>query len=149
MRLETGLAGSINLEVLEAVGARNVAAEAGQGGLARVSMEQIIAWNPEVILTLDPRIVGMIEAEPVWQGIKAVEDKKVYRAPASPWGWFDSPPGVNRLIAIQWLMAVLYPQQSHVDLRAEARRFYQLFYHVDLSDQQLTHLLEGATSPHE
>jgi iron complex transport system substrate-binding protein len=46
--LETGLSGSINLEVLERVGAVNVAATAGSGGLTKVSMEQVPAWNPDV-----------------------------------------------------------------------------------------------------
>ena len=36
--LETGLSGSINLEVLDVVGATNVAAIAGKGGLTTVSM---------------------------------------------------------------------------------------------------------------
>ena len=40
--LETGLSGSINMEILEAVGARNVAAAAGKGGLTQVSLEQIL-----------------------------------------------------------------------------------------------------------
>ncbi|MES0100232.1 hypothetical protein [Mesorhizobium sp. M0019] len=48
--LETGLASSINMEVLAAVGATNVAETAGSGGLANVSLED---WNPDVILTLD------------------------------------------------------------------------------------------------
>ena len=43
--LETGLAGSINLEVLERVGAINVAASAGSGGLTAVSMEQVLSWR--------------------------------------------------------------------------------------------------------
>src|SRR5262245_33762882 len=44
--LETGLAGSINLEMLEQVGAINVAAGAGAGGLTKVSIEQVLSWNP-------------------------------------------------------------------------------------------------------
>jgi iron complex transport system substrate-binding protein len=51
--LETGLAGSINLEVLERVGAINVAVTAGTGGLTRVSMEQVLSWNPDVIRAFD------------------------------------------------------------------------------------------------
>jgi iron complex transport system substrate-binding protein len=48
--LETGLGGSINVETIEFLGARNVAAER-KGGMATVSMEQVLAWNPDVIIT--------------------------------------------------------------------------------------------------
>ena len=49
--LETGLGGSINVETIELV-ARNVAGDT-QGGLANVSIEQVLLWNPEVIVTID------------------------------------------------------------------------------------------------
>ena len=45
--LQTGLAGSINVEILEFMGVRNVAADA-PGGLATVSIEQVLRWDPEV-----------------------------------------------------------------------------------------------------
>src|SRR5262249_60064617 len=48
--LETGLAGSINLEVLQRVGAENVAAAAGSGGLSQVSMEQVVGRHPDGVL---------------------------------------------------------------------------------------------------
>src|SRR5262249_11120689 len=64
--LETGLAGSINLEVLERVGAVNVAAAAGQGGLTKVSMEQVLGWNPDVILALDPAFYRSVGTDPLW-----------------------------------------------------------------------------------
>ena len=145
--LETGLAGSINMEVLETVGAVNVAAAAGSGGLAKVSMEQILSWNPGVILTLDQDVTNLILTNPLWQNTRAVKERRVYQAPALPWGWFDLPPGVNRLIGIRWLLSTLYSAQPGADLKAEAREFYRLFYHIDLSEEDLMTLLKGATSP--
>jgi iron complex transport system substrate-binding protein len=144
--LETGLAGSINLEVLDRVGAGNVAAAAGTGGLTKVSMEQVLAWNPDVILALDPRFYRSVAADPLWSTIKAVRDKNVYLAPNLPYGWFDAPPGVNRLIGVRWLASILYPKQFPDDLRAVTRDFYKRFYHVDLTDAQLEALLTPATS---
>jgi len=142
--LETGLAGSINMEILAAAGAKNVAEAAGSGGLANVSLEQVLSWNPDVILTLDPRFQKSVLEDPLWSGIAAVRDKRVYRAPTLPFGWFDSPPGVNRVVGLAWLASVLYPQVSTIDLRSEVRDFYKLFYHVDLSGEQLDALLADA-----
>lgn len=55
--LETGLSGSINMEIIEAAGASNVAAAAGKGGLTQVSPEQILSWQPDVILSASPKFV--------------------------------------------------------------------------------------------
>ncbi|MCL4798180.1 MAG: ABC transporter substrate-binding protein [Burkholderiales bacterium] len=66
--LQTGLAGSINVEVLDVIGARNVAAGA-RGGLANVSLEQVLAWAPEVIITSDPLFFRAVPIDPRWAGV--------------------------------------------------------------------------------
>lgn len=139
--LETGLAGSINTEILGVVGAVNVAEAAGKGGLANVSVEQVLAWNPDIILALDPEFKSTVAHDPSWAGVAAVKSGKVYLSPTLPFGWFDSPPGINRLIGVPWLLSVLYPGKSSADLVATTRSFYKLFYHVDLTDRQLDALL--------
>jgi iron complex transport system substrate-binding protein len=144
--LETGLAGSINLEVLERVGAVNVAASAGTGGITKVSIEQVLSWNPDVILALDPGFYSAVATDPLWSSAKAVRDKRIYLSPNLPYGWFDAPPGVNRLIGVRWLTSILYPKQFPEDLRGVTRDFYKLFYQVDLSEQQVDSLLASATA---
>src|SRR5262249_3256448 len=139
--LETAGAGSINLEFLSAIRAINVADAAGKGsGLVKVTPEQIASWNPDVILTLDAKFEKSVLTDPSWSGISAVRDKRVYRAPALPFGWIDAPPGINRLIGIDWLISILYPARSTVDLGKATREFYSLFYHIDLTDEQLASL---------
>ena len=142
--LETGLAGSINTEILDAAGARNVAAQAGSGGLANVSPEQVLGWNPDVILTLDAGLRRAFLADPLWSGLQAVRAGRVYRAPDLPFGWFDAPPGVNRLIGLRWLAGLLYPELFPEGIGEAARGFYRTFYQVDLSREQLDALLDGA-----
>jgi iron complex transport system substrate-binding protein len=142
--LETGLSGSINLEILEAAGATNVAAAAGKGGLTNVSLEQVLGWNPDVILAASPKFVSTVKSDPSWRSITAVRDGNVFAAPSLPFGWFDSPPGINRLIGIRWLEAVLYPETFDIDLKTDVQRFFKLFYQIDLSDAQLAMLLKDA-----
>jgi iron complex transport system substrate-binding protein len=140
--LQTGGAGSINLEFLSAIGATNVAEGAGTGrGLVKVTPQQITSWNPDVILTLDAGFEQAALTDPSWSQIPAMRDKRLYRAPALPFGWIDEPPGVNRLIGIDWLISILYSGRSTVDLGNATREFYSLFYHVNLTDQQLASLL--------
>jgi iron complex transport system substrate-binding protein len=142
--LETGLSGSINLEILEAAGATNVAAAAGKGGLTNVSLEQVLGWNPDVILAASPKFVSTVKSDPSWQSIAAVKGGNVFAAPSMPFGWFDSPPGINRLIGIRWLEAVLYPETFDIDLKTDVRKFFKLFYQVDVSETQLDMLLKDA-----
>lgn len=142
--LETGLSGSINIEMLEVAGAVNVAASAGAGGIANVSIEQVLAWNPDVIVALDPGFHAAVRTDPMWSQVAAVGNGRVYRVPTLPFGWFDSPPGVNRLMSAWWLAGVLYPGSADVDLAAKTREFYRLFYHVELEDRQIDTLIDGA-----
>lgn len=139
--LQTGLAGSINTEVLEWLGVRNVAAEAGPGGITGVSLEQVLKWNPAVIVTQDRHFAATVRNDPLWQGVAAVRAGRVLMAPAVPFGWIDAPPGVNRLIGVRWLAGQFYPQAFAGNMRAATREFYALFYGVDLSESDLNRLL--------
>ncbi|MFD1333028.1 iron ABC transporter substrate-binding protein [Methylopila musalis] len=140
--LETAPKGSITVESLDAVGAVNVAE--GGTGLARVSPEQILGWNPDAVVTIDQRFATRAKTDPIWSGIKAVRDGRVYAAPSLPFGWLDAPPAVNRLIGLRWLASALYGGGSSDDLRAETKRFYALFYGVALGEPELDRLLPPA-----
>ena len=139
--LETGLGGSINVEMLALLGARNVAAEAGAGSLAQVSIEQIFTWDPDVILTTDAAFAALASKSPVWQGLRAAKNGRFHLSPAGPFPWFDVPPSVNRLIGARWAASLLYPDAFPEDLRAITRDFCRRFYHVDLSERQIDALI--------
>lgn len=139
--LDTALEGSINGETLARLGARNVAAELGRGGLAQVSVEQVLAWNPDVIVTIDPNFYASVWRDPVWQQIAAVKAGRVHLAPGVPFGWIDFPPSINRLIGLRWLARVLYPEQFPEDIRPAVRDFYARAYHQTPTDAQLDALL--------
>jgi iron complex transport system substrate-binding protein len=139
--LETGVVGSINTEIIERAGGRNVMQAAGQRGLVRASMEQVIAADPEIILTWDRNFFDKVYDDPLWTGIKAVRDKRVYLAPTAPFGWIDRPPSLNRVIGLKWLSGLFYPDKLGGDLRETTRSFYRLFYHVDPSDTELDTLI--------
>lgn len=90
--METGLEGSINLEILEAAGAVNVAAAAGKGGLTKVSLEQILQWNPKTILISDTAFAKTVKGDARWGSIAAIKEARVFVVPSAPFGWFDTPP---------------------------------------------------------
>ncbi|MYZ50473.1 ABC transporter substrate-binding protein [Propylenella binzhouense] len=140
--LDTALAGSINVEALDVVGARNVAgASAGGNGLASVSLEQVLAWNPQVIVTVDPVFAAKVGDDPLWSTVAAVRSGRVYLAPQYPFPWVDFPPSVNRVIGVRWLAAILYPDLFPEPLEDLTRSFYALFYQTELGDEDLARLL--------
>ena len=141
--LETGLGGSINVETLSFLGARNVAAETPGSGLANVSLEQILSWDPEVIVTIDPAFADGVASDPAWANVRAVRDRRVHLSPKLPFGWVDFPPSVNRMIGLWWLAKLLYPAQFPEDIRPLAREFHTLFYQVTPTDAQLDRVLAG------
>jgi iron complex transport system substrate-binding protein len=138
--LQTGGKGSINVEVLEFLLAKNVAAEA-HAGLVTVSVEQVLLWDPEVILTTDSDFWKLAWTDPRWRAVTAVERKRVFLSPHLPFGWFDFPPGANRLLGIWWAGKLLYPAAFDVDLRAKIVEFHRMFYHQAPSTAQLDALL--------
>jgi iron complex transport system substrate-binding protein len=140
--LETGLGGSINVETIEFLGVRNVAAER-KGGMATVSVEQVLVWNPDVIITIDRDFAASVRTDPVWAPIKALQAGRVHLSPKLPFGWVDFPPSANRLIGLWWLAKILYPEQFPEDLRPLTRDFYTRFFHKTPSDAQIEHVLAG------
>jgi iron complex transport system substrate-binding protein len=139
--LETGLGGSINVETIEML-ARNVAGEQ-RGGLANISIEQALVWNPDVIITIDQTFAANVRNDPAWSSISAVQKGRVHLSPKLPFGWVDFPPSVNRLIGLWWLAKILYPERFPEGMGKLTRDFYKRFYHVDVSDAQLARVLEG------
>ena len=146
--LETGLRGSINTEIIERAGGFNVAERAaGRGGIANVSIEQLLTWAPDTLVTWDGNFFQQVYADPLWATLPAVIDKRVYLSPRVPFGWIDAPPSINRYIGLRWIASLLYPDRFPEDFRQVAREFYRLFYHIDLDEPALDGLLDAAGMP--
>lgn len=140
--LDTGLGGSINVETIEFMGAMNVAGGV-RGGLATVSLEQVLVWNPEVIITIDQDFAANVRSDPSWAAVAAVREGRVHLSPKLPFGWVDFPPAVNRMPGLWWLGKILYPSLFPEDLTAITRDFYGRFYHRVPDDAQIAHVLAG------
>ena len=143
--LETGSRGSINTEIIERAGGINVV-ETGleRGGLYNASLEQVLAWNPDTIVTIDDRFLDHVKSTPGWSEVEAVRRGRIYLSPRLPYGWVDAPPSLNRLIGLQWLTQIFFADQAREDIRTMARDFYKLFYQVDLGEADLDKLFTGA-----
>lgn len=142
--LESGSRGSINTEIIERAGAVNVVEGLREkGGIVTVSPEQVLAWQPGVIITLDAGFRAAVANLPAWKPVPAVAEGRVYLAPGQPFGFIDAPPSVNRLAGLVWLLHTLYPGVPDGVLADKIRGFYRLFYQIELDPPQVEALLAG------
>lgn len=148
--LETAPKGSASSQIIDMVNAENIAdVELGEGSRVKVSLEQVLAWNPEyMIVNGEPKdnISGnqaaqAIMEDPAYAEVTAVKNGNVLGAPKTPFSWIDRPPGPNRFIGVRWLANTFYPDKFNYDITKEVQDFYKLFYHTELTDAQVDELL--------
>ena len=151
--LETAPAGSSHGQIIELVNAVNAAdLELGDGSRVQVSLEQLLAWDPDVIIVNgEPKsnmsggdAADAILNDPDFATLKAVQAGQVYGTPNAPFSWVDRPPGPNRIVGMRWLSGLIYPEYLNFDVDEEVREFFRLFYHVELTDEELQSLYHGA-----
>jgi len=147
--LTTNPAGSGHTVVLDFVKGVNIGDVEDKSGAAAspVSMEQILSWNPDVVLVSSAASAdtyNTVMTDSSWANVKAVQNKRVYMTPNLPFPWFDRPPGVMRALGIYWCGNVLYPEYVNIDLHQKTKDFCKLFYNVDLTDDQVSLILKNA-----
>ena len=151
--LETAPAGSAHGQIIDMVNAVNVAdLEMGEGSRVQISAEQLLAWDPDVIVvngepkadTSGASAAEAILANPDYASLKAVQNQQVYGTPNAPVSWMDRPMGPNRIVGIRWLSGLIYPEYLNYNVDEEVKEFFDLFYHVQLTDEQLENIYSGA-----
>lgn len=149
--LTTNVTGSIHTQAIDLIGAINAADVEVEkmSGKVEVSMEQVLNWNPDMIIAT--KGIGNEEGAyeeilngDTWSTIKAVEEGHVYAIPNAPFNWFDRPPTVNRIIGVKWLGNLVYPDKYNYDMNEITKEFYELFYHRSLTDEEVAEILENA-----
>lgn len=146
--LQTEPSNSWHGEVIDMIGGRNVAkVEINEDtGKSEVSMEQLLKWDPEIIISWDDERGGYysgILEDPAWKDIKAVKNGEVYEIPNRPFNWFDRPPSVNRVLGLRWIGNLLYPEIYDYNMREEVKEFYSKFYHYELTEEEIDDLLKN------
>lgn len=109
-----------------------------------VDLEQILVWDPEVILFSPTSIYDTVGSNESWQSLSAVQSGQYYEEPYGPYGWLSSPPAVQRYLGMLWLGALLYPDYVNYDLQEAVAEYYRLFYGCELTDDMYAALIEHA-----
>ncbi len=101
-----------------------------------VDMEQILNWNPDAVIFAPGSIYSTVADNENWQTIPAIRDGRYYEVPLGPYNWMGFPPSVQRILGMQWMAKVLYPDAADYDMYETTQTYFQLFYHCDLTAEQ-------------
>lgn len=145
--LACNAAGSVQADVIDLVGAVNAIIPqevSNRGGGTTVSLEEVYAVEPDVILLSTGGPYDTL-AQGEWAGLQAVQSGKYYEIPGLPYDWMSSPPSVNRMLGIWWLGNLLYPELYDYDMVQVAREYYGLFWHYDLTEEEARQMLSRST----
>ncbi|PPQ35247.1 iron complex transport system substrate-binding protein [Rhodoblastus acidophilus] len=142
--LATECDSSFHMEAFRFAGGDSIyhCAQATHMGMEKISLEEIIARQPALIVALDPKFKEVAAQTPEWRNVKAAAEGRVYAVPKLPFNWLDRPPSFMRVLGVQWLANILYPQALPLDVKAETKKFCKLFFGVELADQDVARLFE-------
>ena len=130
--------GSYHAEVIDML-ANNLAVvdePSSKGTGNEVDMEQILNWNPAAVIFAPGSIYSTVADNENWQTIPAIRDGRYYEVPMGPYNWMGFPPSVQRILGMQWMAKVLYPDAADYDMYETTQTYFQLFYHCDLTAEQ-------------
>ncbi|MCD7982062.1 MAG: ABC transporter substrate-binding protein [Clostridiales bacterium] len=106
-----------------------------------VDFEQILKWNPEVIFFAPQSVYSVVGEDSLWQELDAIQNGNYYEVPYGPYNWMGFPPSVQRYLGMMWMAKILYPEYATYDLEEEVIRYYELFYHCELTEEQYLDLV--------
>ena len=122
--------GSFHLEPFIYSGATNAlnCKMSSNYGMERISFENILLSNPDVIVAMQKSFYDGIYKNPKFKSLRAVKNKKVYLVPSLPFNYITRPPSFMRLMGIRWLIHSFYPELLPLSLSKELDRFEKIFF---------------------
>ncbi len=145
--VRTDYKGSYCAEWIALTGAENVSLmDSGlsiEGDKAYTTLEQIYVWNPDIIICNESMVDDYILSDPKWKGLSCVQSKQVYQIPIGITRW-GHPSSFETPLAILWLLNLLYPDTSEIDMNYEIIDFYKKFFDYTISNEWLEAIIDGS-----
>ena len=95
-----------------------------------VNFEILHSVNPEVIFVREVALYRQLRNNPPkqWQGLSAIQNKRVYYAPSTPSNWLMKPPSVMQTIGVPYAFAKVHSDiLSEAEAKAIAKDFFAKF----------------------
>lgn len=139
--------GSYHAEIIDLVGDNLAVVDSpsSKGTGNETDMEQLMLWDPEVIFfSPDSGVYDTVADDPLWSGLQAIQSGRYYEVPIGPHNWMGFPPSIQRYLGMMWMTKILYPEQADFDIQAEVTRYYEMFYHYELTDEDYQELVANS-----
>lgn len=131
---------------IEAAGGINAAKEVN-GNMKEISTEQILKWNPDVIIVGAngiPADLDTLLKDSRLQNVPAIKNNRVYQNPAGAFDWDRY--GCEEALQVQWAAKMLYPSKfKSLDMVSETKYFYKTFLNYNLTTDEVNRILKAET----
>ncbi len=136
---------------MDICGVDNIAVDLVEGGDVEISMEEIVAADPDYILvggTNQEVALETIFSDAAWQSLTAVADGNVIANPQGVMKWEKF--GPEFAIQIVWFTQQVYPDLlTDIDIQEYVTDFYSTWYGYELTDELYEQMMSGASGPTE
>lgn len=134
---------------IKATGGIDIVGDDGVEGQKEVNMEQIYAWNPDIIY-----ITNFTETQPDdlinnsvsgqdWSEVEAVKKGNVHKVPLGIYRWF--PPNGDAPLMLKWMAQINHPEVFDYDINKEIKDYYSDFYKYELTDEDVDSILHPSS----
>jgi molybdenum ABC transporter molybdate-binding protein len=126
----------IQTTLVQDAGGKPVWKDANPGsGWAQVNLEQVAAWNPDVIFIVSyfspvNDVIAKLKADAKWQALSAVKNNKLYGFASDVYSWDEPDP--RWILGLTWLAGKMNPDLfPGQDIQKVAQSFYKDLYGMD------------------
>jgi iron complex transport system substrate-binding protein len=122
-------------------GGINAASPDVEGAMKEISMEQLLKWNPDVIIIAGiTQIINAVKKDALWKKLKAMQNGRIYLNPKGVFLWDRG--GPEEVLQIQWAAKTLYPENNaDVNIKRETKSFYKTYFNYNLTDNEVMSIM--------
>lgn len=125
---------------IEAAGGKSATAATRSGTLS-YNMEDLLRWNPDVMILTDRKIAVDLRQSRLYHDLKAVQNEAFHFMPTVGHSWGNRTP--EQPLTVFWTMHKLYPDiMTYEMLVREIREFYIAFFNYEMTESQLKHIID-------
>lgn len=129
--------------LIERSGGRYAAVGTLPADHATISLETLLVWNPDILFVWSPEDLKRAYTDQRFASLRAVKQRRVFAMPMGLHPWSNYTP--EQAPGILWMAKMLYPDRFHrLSPSEETRAFYRQFCGKQLSNQQISTILQGS-----
>ena len=142
--LQANNGSAIGQELITLAGGVNAGAGAtgeskGPSGQTKIDPEQLLSWDPELLLVDSAQIRDTITSDSTFSELKAVKNNNIIVIPKGAMAWAYN--GPEEYLNMYFFAKAVHPELfKDIDMEAKTKAFYKEYFGFDLDEADLKHL---------